>query len=143
MTESPVEKLQRLEGEYKVHMEESYSTSGISLESSENENVLMSMAKSITNAITGEGLEAECLSIGSGAEPTLGLAYLNEEKNKNACMKFAVKLQEICTLQKRIAKKHPTYTVRLYRSKEIYRSHFTFLSSFLSYLLSYPTLLDL
>lgn len=104
MTESPVEKLQRLEGEYKVHMEEFISTSGISLESSENENVLMSMAKSITNAITGEGLEAECLSIGSGAEPTLGLAYLNEEKNKNACMKFAIKLQEICTLQKELQK---------------------------------------
>ena len=55
MTESPVEKLQRLEGEYKVHMEEFISTSGISLESSENENVLMSMAKTITNAIVLEG----------------------------------------------------------------------------------------
>ena len=92
----------------------------------------MSMAKSITNAITGEGLEAECLSIGSGAEPTLGLAYFNEEKNKNACMKFAVKLQEICTLQKD-CKKHPTYTVRLYRSKNIpLPFYFSFFFSILS-----------
>lgn len=82
ITESPAEKLQRLESEYKVSMEEFIADSGISLESSEEENVLMSMAKSITNAITGEGVEAECLSIGSGSEPTLGLAYLNEEKKQ-------------------------------------------------------------
>ena len=82
-------------------------------------------------------MEAECLSIGSQAEPTLGLAYLNEEKNKNACMKFAVKLQEICTLQKEL-QKHPTYTVRLYRSKKYATPIFTFLSYFsiLSSLLS-------
>lgn len=104
MTESPVEKLQRLESEYKVNMEKFISNSGISLESSENENVLMSMAKSITNTITGEGLEAECLSIGFGAEATLGLAYFNEEKNKNTCIKFATTLQEICTLQKDLQK---------------------------------------
>ena len=104
VTESPTEKLQRLESEYKVNMEEFVSNSGLSFESSEDENVLMSMAKSITNAITGEGLEAECLSIGSGASPTLGLAYLKEEKNKNTCIKFAVKLQEICTLQKELQK---------------------------------------
>jgi hypothetical protein len=104
VTESPTEKLQRLETEYKTNMAEFISESGISLQSSENENVLMSMAKSLTNAITGEGLEAECLSIGSGGEATLGLAFLAEEKNKNSCIKFAGKLQEICTLQQELQK---------------------------------------
>ena len=41
ITESPTEKLQRLETEYKINMEEFISESGISLQSSENENVLM------------------------------------------------------------------------------------------------------
>ena len=109
MTESPTEKLQRLETEYKTNMTEFISESGISLQSSENENVLMSMAKSLTNAITGEGLEAECLSIGSGSEATLGLTFLAEEKNKNSCIKFAGKLQEICTLQQELQKTPHVY----------------------------------
>ena len=109
ITESPTEKLQRLETEYKINMEEFISESGLSLQSSENENVLMSMAKSLTNAITGEGIEAECLSIGSGGDATLGLAFLAEEKNKNSCIKFAGKLQEICTLQQELQKTPHVY----------------------------------
>ena len=96
--------LRRLEREYKIHMEEFITESGISLQSTEGENVLLSMAKSITNAITNEGVEMECLHIGIGKTPNLGLSFLAEEKNKNTCIKFATKLQEICVLQKELQK---------------------------------------
>ena len=107
LTESPTEKLQRLETEYKTNMESFISNSGISLQSSKNENILISMAKSITNAVTSEGIEAECLSIGSGKSPTIGISFLAEEKNKNDCVKFAMTLQKICSLQKELQK--PVY----------------------------------
>ena len=109
ITESPTEKLQRLEGEYFSSMKDFVERSGISLQSTENENVILSMAKSITNAITNEGVEAECLSIGIGNTPTIGLSFLAEEKNKNTCIKFATKLQEICTLQTELQKTPYTY----------------------------------
>ena len=109
LTESPTEKLQRLEIEYSTNMKTFISSSGISLQSSENENAILSMAKSLTNAITNEGVEAECLSIGIGNAPTIGLSFLSEEKNTNACIKFATKLQEICTLQAELQKPLHTY----------------------------------
>ena len=104
ITANPTEKLQRLEQEYNLQMKELISNSGISLQSSEKENVFVSMAKHITNAITSEGLEAECLNIGVGNPPIIGLSFLSEEKNKNQCIKLAGKLQNICVLQDQLQK---------------------------------------
>ena len=100
LTESPQERLIRLRTEYRNEMRLIYEESGLGVSSTSEDSSLMNLAKGVLNSVGQEALEQECLSIGRGYEQVLGLDYFKRPEIVERCTKQALKVTQICELQK-------------------------------------------
>ena len=102
--ESSEERLIRLQTEHRAQMDLLFEETALELEASSGENSLLSMAKGFLNSVSKEAVETDCLRYGQGLEPRLQLAILRTEEGQQACKMAALRMVEICSLQKELGK---------------------------------------
>ena len=102
--ESSEERLIRLQTEHRAQMDALFEETSLQLEESSGENSLLSMAKGFLNSVSKEAVETECLRYGQGLEPRLQLAFLQTEEGQQSCKMAALRMVEICSLQKELGR---------------------------------------
>ncbi|MBM74597.1 MAG: hypothetical protein CMK59_04280 [Proteobacteria bacterium] len=111
LTESPQERLIRLRTEYRNEMLLIYEQSGLGVSSSSEDSSLMNLAKGVFNSVGQEALEQECLNIGRGYDQVLGLDYFKNPEIVERCMKQALKVTQICELQKELGQQVDSFCI--------------------------------
>jgi hypothetical protein len=104
LLESSEERLIRLQTQQREQMDALFAETSLGLESSSGENGILGMAKGFLNSVTKEAVESDCLRYGQGLEPRLQLAPLQTEEGQKVCKQAALRMVEICGLQKELGK---------------------------------------